>query len=86
MPLFKGCSNGCWFTRTIETPFANTHLWAPDSVHDCVDWNVASFVHGDQRHGEVSSGPASNVPSLFFGSDEIGVEEYVQYAKEYKLA
>lgn len=73
LPLFKSCRHSkgqahCWWHGTKDTPFANTHLWKPDSDHDRVDclYNIASFVH-PKTHKEVSSGP--DAPDLFYSAD-----------------
>ncbi len=84
LTLFRGCENGCWFHKTVDTPFANTHLWAPDGVHDKFDWNPASFIHGLKTHAEVSSGPDAEVQH-YDGTMAITKEEWNERAQHYGL-
>ena len=57
---------GSWYDKVKMNGWSCTHIWAPSGDYDNWDWNPDTFIHGDQTHEQVSSGPPVE-PRIYIG-------------------
>lgn len=86
-PAFRSpCeTQSCYYHKAKHTPFAITHFYAPDEVHDNFDWNEKSFVYGTNTHRYMATDTKLWSAEYFDGQLSTDAQRYGELAREHDI-